>query len=367
MGATPYYAGYSTQVSTPAAPIPAPLHPTNCRLTIRQEPREALLTVKGKEKFRKPIDPPPIVQLLVNENADPQHQYLQNPYLFVAVSLYQSDGSAPFEGTPNHSLSGVLVSSLHRLKDNTNKDAGFFVFGDISVKEPGPFRLHFTLYEYKPNQSEYMTLTEITSDVFNVVLPKDFRGLEESSYLSRSFSDQGVRLRIRKESRGMASKRSYPEESPLNSHAQIAPDMAEYQPAKKRREEFVDSPVIPSSAPHINMPSYLPSSIPRQPLSNMSYRQSLGQSMGSSSSPMPQQDLQQYFMTQSQGLRHTQQLHQQPPQQQQPLTIRHHQHVPASTYTTVSDWQHPSSYSNDQHSSSYNEDATWNEYSDSKP
>lgn len=37
-----------------------------------------------------------------------------------------------------------------------------------------------------------------------VLAPKDFKGMEESTYLSRAFSDQGVRLRLRKESRAMA-------------------------------------------------------------------------------------------------------------------------------------------------------------------
>jgi hypothetical protein len=282
---TPHYAGYSTQISTQATPVPAPLHPTNCSLEICQQPREALLTVKGKEKFRKPIDPPPILQLKVNADADPQSQYLQNPYLFVAVSLYKPDRDEPFEATPANTLAGVLVSSLHRLKSIENKDGGFFVFGDISVKEHGQFRLRFTLFEFKADRQEYVHLTNITSNKFAVVLPKDFRGLEESSYLSRSFSDQGVRLRIRKETRSMASKRSYTDESPSNQNALLAPDV-EYQPTKKRREEYIDSPVIPSSAPHINMPSYMPSSIPRQPLplSNMSYgRLPMGQPLGSSS------------------------------------------------------------------------------------
>jgi hypothetical protein len=38
-----------------------------------------------------------------------------------------------------------------------------------------------------------------------VVAAKDFHGMEESSYLSRAFSDQGVRLRLRKEPRSIAS------------------------------------------------------------------------------------------------------------------------------------------------------------------
>ncbi|CAG8537854.1 16914_t:CDS:2, partial [Acaulospora colombiana] len=39
------------------------------------------------------------------------------------------------------------------------------------------------------------------SDVFTVYPPKTFPGMSESTFLSRSFSDQGVRIRIRKEHR----------------------------------------------------------------------------------------------------------------------------------------------------------------------
>lgn len=69
------------------------------------------------------------------------------------------------------------------------------------------------------DQDEVMYLGSITSDPFKggypftrgasisdhrkVLLPKDFKGMEESTYLSRAFSDQGVRLRLRKEPRAM--------------------------------------------------------------------------------------------------------------------------------------------------------------------
>lgn len=42
------------------------------------------------------------------------------------------------------------------------------------------------------------------SEPFKVVPIKEFRGLMESTHLSRTFSDQGVRLRLRKEARNMA-------------------------------------------------------------------------------------------------------------------------------------------------------------------
>lgn len=39
------------------------------------------------------------------------------------------------------------------------------------------------------------------ADNLTVVAPKDWDGVRESTALSRSFADQGVRIRLRKESR----------------------------------------------------------------------------------------------------------------------------------------------------------------------
>ncbi|KAL1801373.1 hypothetical protein ACET3X_001715 [Alternaria dauci] len=233
-------------------PGPEHLRPNTCYLQVRQQPIEALVTVKGKEKFRKPVDPPPIVELKLTNGVDPSNTFLQNPYIFLSVSLYKADVDEPVEFTPNDSLAGTLVSSLHRLKDIDNKDGGFFVFGDISVKVQGSYRLHFTMYEFLPSQGEFQSIHSISSDKFNVVLPKDFKGLDESTYLSRAFSDQGVRLRLRKEARGMMNnKRSFQGDTEPTQQAPIAPSY-EYQTTKRRKEEYVDSPVIPTSTPRIN-------------------------------------------------------------------------------------------------------------------
>ena len=96
-------------------------------------------------------------------------------------------------------LVGSLVSSLHRLKDSDNNDGGFFVFGDISVKIEGVFRLKFTLFEILAGQ--VVSLQTIVSDEFTVYSAKNFPGMSESTFISRSFGDQGVRIRIRKENR----------------------------------------------------------------------------------------------------------------------------------------------------------------------
>jgi Velvet factor len=44
---------------------------------------------------------------------------------------------------------GSVVSSLYHLKDseNDNRDAGFFVFPDLSVRQEGSYRLKLSLFE----------------------------------------------------------------------------------------------------------------------------------------------------------------------------------------------------------------------------
>ena len=113
-------------------------------------------------------------------------------------------------------LFGTQVSSLHKLKDTNNQDGGFFVFGDLSVKTEGRFRLKFTLYEV--SNGEVSQLGEIISRVFEVYSPKVFPGMEESTFLTRSFSDQGVRLRLRKDSRSMTTRKRSSQAAKLTDH-----------------------------------------------------------------------------------------------------------------------------------------------------
>ncbi|CAJ0854569.1 6700_t:CDS:2 [Entrophospora sp. SA101] len=131
-----------------------PLDSSHFRLIIRQQPKQARLCNSKERGNRRPIDPPPIIQLKVDEYG------------------------------------------------------GFFVFGDISIRVEGRYRLRFSLFEVIKN--EVIHLQSIISDIFTIYSAKAFPGASESTFLSRSFSDQGVRIRIRKEHRGL-SKRSKPE------------------------------------------------------------------------------------------------------------------------------------------------------------
>jgi hypothetical protein len=147
---------------------------------------------------RRPIDPPPIVQLVVRQRAATEpgssdaaaaaagasadvtesagvnvHQALQNPYYFMFASLAKPDedvelhwlkvepllitividqninSSLSIQDGKTCSTTGSVVSSLYHLKDieNDNIDAGFFVFPDLSVRTEGSYRLKLTLFE----------------------------------------------------------------------------------------------------------------------------------------------------------------------------------------------------------------------------
>jgi hypothetical protein len=122
----------------------------------------------------------------------------------MSCSLVGEDEGMP-QGTLGAALAGTLVSSLHRLKDSDNLDGAFFVFGDLSVKLEGTFRLQFNLYEMRQNECYH--IKAILSDSFPVHSTKNFQGMSESTFLTRSFSDQGVRLRLRKEPRTLLRKR----------------------------------------------------------------------------------------------------------------------------------------------------------------
>ena len=93
---------------------------------------------------RKPVDPPPIIELKVTSSADPgkyvQHssmmrlckanivcrQFLQSPYLFMQCTLQveqqsNSSESSTSQVAAGQEITGQSVSSLHRLKDINNE------------------------------------------------------------------------------------------------------------------------------------------------------------------------------------------------------------------------------------------------------
>ncbi|KAG0235611.1 hypothetical protein BGW41_000712 [Actinomortierella wolfii] len=233
-GAYCFVSGLSAKAQAAAAK-------TKYVLSIRQQPVKAKVCGQ-KERDRRPVDPPPIIQIkLADPSLDRNKDYLQSPYLFMCCNLvHASDPMGEIVAPAHRVLAGTVVSSLHRLKDVDNSDGGFFVFGDMSVRIEGHFCLRFTLFELI--DGEVIQVMSIVSDPLTVYSSKNFPGMSESTFLSRCFSDQGVRIRIRKDHH-VKPKR------PLSADDADAPSHAIYSPPLSNHEAEL------SSSEHETVPS----------------------------------------------------------------------------------------------------------------
>lgn len=192
------------------------------RLKVLQDPERARACGSGAKSSadRRPVDPPPIVQLKVSEGSpenDVTASYPANFFIFVSIEHAESLDSRAQNtgGQPQPVLTGTNVCSMSFL--DRPQPAGYFVFPDISVRHEGKYRLIFDLYEdahepnimdinFRPHPSfgdspPLVKVMEIKSAVFEVFSAKKFPGLMTSTTLSRTFAEQGVRVRIRRDVR----------------------------------------------------------------------------------------------------------------------------------------------------------------------
>lgn len=108
---------------------------------------------------------------------------------------------------PANLMSGTIVSSLHRLKDSNDQKGAFFIFGDLTVRRTGTYCLRFDLLQMEfsvgSDPDSLVTVTSVTSQPFRVYSQKNFpkQQKNESTSLTQLFSNQGVRIRVRKDSR----------------------------------------------------------------------------------------------------------------------------------------------------------------------
>ncbi|KZT01840.1 uncharacterized protein LAESUDRAFT_739035 [Laetiporus sulphureus 93-53] len=197
-------------------------HSREYELTVRQEPKQARMCGVGGKADRRPIDPPPIVQLRVIDPSQRRHSndsradspdvaaslasqsFLQNPYYFMFATLAKPDEDVELHWLKDgktRCTTGSVVSSLYHLKDTEagGADAGFFVFPDLSVRTEGSYRLKLSLFEVVG--SSVYHCKSIFSAPFYVYTAKKFPGMEESTPLSCSLADQGIKIRIRKDIR----------------------------------------------------------------------------------------------------------------------------------------------------------------------
>ncbi|KAI7865097.1 velvet factor [Spinellus fusiger] len=170
------------------------------------------------EKDRRPIDPPPIVQLIVKqkgqESAMLDLQSLQIPFFVLHVTLWSDDRQEErniISNPPKYTrvLMGSLVSSPSLLKNPEGEPGLYFAFPDLSIRTEGRYTLRFSLMklvsaDFQQNATSSI-IAQIFSDPFTVYSAKKFPGMTESTELSKVFAKQGLKIPIRNDVRSKKS------------------------------------------------------------------------------------------------------------------------------------------------------------------
>ncbi|OLN95407.1 hypothetical protein CCHL11_04721 [Colletotrichum chlorophyti] len=172
---------------------------------------------------RRPVDPPPVVQLRVlegysrDEAKDITFNYQANFFLFAELCQSRPMAHGRVQtpaATQSPVLTGMPVSGMAYLDRPT--EAGYFLFPDLSVRHEGRYVLSFHLYEEIKKEEDrdpegdpaeeaenpcFQYRMAVKSHPFVVYSAKKFPGLTESTSLSKTISEQGCRVRIRRDVR----------------------------------------------------------------------------------------------------------------------------------------------------------------------
>lgn len=166
--------------------------PLTYDLSMRQQPKHSRMCGVGSKADRRPIDPPPIVQLKVYSNLnsvklrqDLSFNHFQSPYFFVYCSLaneHNDDELHLLSETKTRYTTGNVTSSVYCLRDLVLSEVLVAVFPDVSVRVEGRFRLKFSLFEI----SKWVCLSEYPASDSEPTAPKHTTGRASSATLSPS-------------------------------------------------------------------------------------------------------------------------------------------------------------------------------------
>ncbi|RMZ92432.1 hypothetical protein DV736_g342, partial [Chaetothyriales sp. CBS 134916] len=202
-------------------------------LNVLQQPQKARACGNGPRASsdRRPVDPPPVVQLKVFDTTEGEKDVTMNYdsgfMLYASLEVARPIANGRMHSPPHPPvLTGVAVASAAYL-ERPNGPSGYFIFPDLSVRHEGWYRLKFSLFEAikhpqdadcdRPfNQSadavpgreikivQHQSMAnriEVSSTPFQVFSAKKFPGLEMSTDVSVALAQQGCRVRIRRDIR----------------------------------------------------------------------------------------------------------------------------------------------------------------------
>ncbi|KAI1640231.1 velvet factor-domain-containing protein [Biscogniauxia mediterranea] len=178
------------------------------KIKVRQQPVAARSCGFG-ERDRRVIDPPPIVQVSIEDPNASQSNIrarLHHPFSVMHCTIWNETGDQDCSAMPEdyrqqRRLMGTIVSSPFVGKDEKDEEGCFFCFPDLSCRTPGSFRLKFSLVILDPRStpgSKIPVCAVAMSDVFTVYNAKDFPGMQASTALTKRLKEQGCLISIKK-------------------------------------------------------------------------------------------------------------------------------------------------------------------------
>ncbi|EGF80224.1 hypothetical protein BATDEDRAFT_25080 [Batrachochytrium dendrobatidis JAM81] len=184
---------------------------TSYTLCIVQHPLQARMSGYSI-RDRRPLDPTPIVQVVVPDDISDLQSFEDSPFLVAQASLWKPDmhtelctaasapvsdlvaGTAPAPDLPPKSrnsqiLLGSIVVACQLLTNIAGERGLYFVFTDLSIRTSGFFRLQISLYDLRRATPRMRPVYEIFSNEFQVFTPKAFPGMSgyQTPYLSSFF------------------------------------------------------------------------------------------------------------------------------------------------------------------------------------
>ncbi len=201
----------SRSSKAPALPHPSSLasRSSKYKIRIRQQPIAARSCGFG-ERDRRVIDPPPILQMTIEDpDASPKEisTMIRYPFAVIHCTIWSEDGTEdcsamPEEFRSTRRLMGTTVSSPFVGQDENNEEGCFFCFPDLSCRTPGTFRLKFALVVLDPvgvsNGTRTPLAATVMSEPFKVYNAKDFPGMQASTALTKKLKEQGCLISIKK-------------------------------------------------------------------------------------------------------------------------------------------------------------------------
>ncbi|OMJ26665.1 hypothetical protein AYI69_g3927 [Smittium culicis] len=189
----------------------------NLDLVILQQPKRACVVEAG-ERYRRPIDPPPIIKLIMDiSDEDLYSEFVNTNVLAVHTNLLLQDSNENIDNITNlpstsssmntflkregRILTGSLTSSSSLVKGLGSKRECYFAFPDLYVGVEGIYRLKFSLVAIQSPIEKNTVSAVVYSEPFEVFSMSEFPGVEESSILSKTLAEQGVGIPIRNKSR----------------------------------------------------------------------------------------------------------------------------------------------------------------------